>query len=128
MKSIYRGLPFRNGRRDSIFSDLFSRDTLSLNIHQLHTKTQLHGGGTSSSKYIFYWSPAANGPVGSHHPQIYRGMQRRRNRGGRGPQVLGGMPPDTPPPPQCLTFIGINTFYQFHPQAKCPSVASGMWK
>ena len=29
------------------------------------------------------------------------------------PQVLGGMPLDLPP--QCLTFIGINTLNQFHP-------------
>ena len=42
------------------------------------------------------------------------------------PQVLGGMPLDHPP--QCLTFIGINTFDQFRPppQVKFPSTASAI--
>ena len=39
------------------------------------------------------------------------------------PYIGSGVPLD--PPPQCLTFIGINTFDQFRPQVKCPSTASG---
>ena len=33
-------------------------------------------------------------------------------------------PAPLPPPLQCLTFIGINTFDQFHPQVKFPSAPS----
>ena len=41
------------------------------------------------------------------------------------PAGLGGMPLYRPPPhPQCLTFIGINTFDQFRPQVKFPFTAS----
>ena len=38
----------------------------------------------------------------------------------------GGVPPrfEGGPPPQCLTFIGINTFDQFRPQVKFPYAPS----